>query len=218
MFSIVSLILRVLGWLILAVLCWVLFVETVVRLVRRYWHFPVPPIVAYFLNSPLRRKIQPPEKVVGWMDIRPGLQVLELGPGPGTFTFAAAKRAGPEGQVYAVDIQPQMIAKLEAEIKRRGVSNVSPKVASAYELPLPDQSVDRAFMITVLCEIPDRQRALGEIKRVLKPDGLLAVGEALFDPDYPRRRTVIAWCRQAGFELVGNYGSWLHYLLVFRQV
>ncbi len=218
MFSIVSLILRVLGWLILAVLCWVLFVETVVRLFRRYWHFPVPPIVAYFLNSPLRRKMQPPEKVVGWMDIRPGMQVLELGPGPGTFTFEAAKLAGPEGQVYAVDIQPQMIAKLEAEIKRRGVSNVSPKVASAYELPLPDQSVDRAFMITVLCEIPDRQRALGEIKRVLKPDGLLAVGEALFDPDYPRRRTVIAWCRQAGFELVGSYGSWLHYLLVFRQV
>jgi ubiquinone/menaquinone biosynthesis C-methylase UbiE len=216
-FSIVSLILRVLGWLILALLGWLLFVETVVRLVRRYWHFPVPPIVAYFLNSPLRRKMQPPEQVVGWMDIRPGLQVLELGPGPGTFTFAAAKRAGPEGQVYAVDIQPQMIAKLEAEIKRRGVSNVSPKVASAYELPLPDKSVDRAFMITVLCEIPDRQRALGEIKRVLKPDGLLAVGEALFDPDYPRRRTVIAWCRQAGFELVGNHGSWLHYLLVFRQ-
>jgi len=216
-FSIVSLILRILGWLLLAVLGWLLFVETVVRLVRRYWHSPVPPIVAYFLNSPLRRKMQPPEKVVGWMDIRPGLQVLELGPGPGTFTFEAAKLAGPEGQVYAVDIQPQMIAKLEAEIKRRGVSNVSPKVASAYELPLPDQSVDRAFMITVLCEIPDRQRALGEIKRVLQPDGLLAVGEALFDPDYPRRRTVIAWCRQAGFELVGNHGSWLHYLLVFRQ-
>ncbi len=218
MFSIVSLILRVLGWLILAVLCWVLFVETVVRLVRRYWHFPVPPIVAYFLNSPLRQKMQPPEQVVGWMDIRPGMQVLELGPGPGTFTFEAAKLAGPEGQVYAVDIQPQMIAKLEAEIKRRGISNVVPKLASAYELPLPAASVDRAFMITVLCEIPDRQRALGEIKRVLKPDGLLAVGEALFDPDYPRRRTVIAWCRQAGFELVGNYGSWLHYLLVFRQV
>jgi ubiquinone/menaquinone biosynthesis C-methylase UbiE len=216
--SILSLILRVLGWLILAVLCWVLFVETVVRLVRRYWHFPVPPIAAYFLNSPLRRAIQPPEKVVGWMDIHRGMQVLELGPGPGTFTFEAAKLTGPEGQVYAVDIQPQMIAKLEQEIGKKGISNVIPKLASAYELPVPDRSMDRAFMITVLCEIPDRQRALGEIKRVLKPDGLLAVGEFLFDPDYPRRQTVITWCRQAGFELVGNYGSWLHYLLVFRQV
>lgn len=218
MFSIVSLILRILGWLILAVLSWVLFVETVVRLVRRYWHFPVPPIAASFLNSPLRRAIQPPEQVVGWMGIRPGMQVLELGPGPGTFTFEAAKLAGPEGQVYAVDIQPPMIAKLEQEIGKKGVSNVVPKLASAYELPLPDKSIDRAFMITVLGEVPDRQRALVEIKRVLKPDGLLAVGEFLFDPDYPRRQTVMAWCQQAGFELVGSHGSWLHYLLVFRQV
>jgi len=215
--EILPLILRLLAWLILAVLGWFLFVQTVGRLVRRYWHFPVPPIAARFLNSPLRRAIQPPEQVVGWMDIRPGLQVLELGPGPGTFTFEAAKLAGPDGHVYAVDIQPPMIARLEAELRRRGVSNVSPKVASAYELPMPDKSIDRAFLITVLCEIPDRQRALAEIKRVLKPDGLLAVGEFLFDPDYPRRRTVIAWCRQAGFELVSSHGSWLHYLLVFRQ-
>ena len=215
--SILSLILRLLGWLLLALLGWLLFVETVVRLVRRYWHFPVPPIAASFLNSPLRRAIQPPEKVVGWMDIRRGLQVLELGPGPGTFTFEAAKLAGPEGQMHAVDIQPPMIARLEAELRRRGVSNVSPKLASAYELPLPDKRIDRAFMITVLGEIPDRQRALGEIKRVLQPDGLLAVGEFLFDPDYPRRQTVMAWCQQAGFELVGSHGSWLHYLLVFRQ-
>jgi len=215
--SILLLILRLLSWLILAVLGWFLIVQTVGRLVRRYWHFPVPPIVAYFLNSPLRRAIQPPEQVVGWMDIRPGLQVLELGPGPGTFTFEAAKRAGPEGQVYAVDIQPAMIGKLEREIKGKGVRNVTPKLASAYELPLPDKSMDRAFMITVLGEIPDQQRALAEIKRVLKPDGLLAVGEFLFDPDYPRRQTVIAWCQQAGFELASSYGSWLHYLLVFGQ-
>lgn len=66
----------------------------------------------------------------------------------------------------------------------------------AYHLPLPDAGVDLAFMVTVLAEIPDRQRALAELKRVLKPEGLLSITEALFDPDYPHRSTVTRWCEQ----------------------
>ena len=71
-------------------------------------------------------------------------------------------------------------------------------------------------MVAVLAEVPNRQRALKEFKRVLSPDGILAVGELLFDPDYPRRKTVIRWCEEAGFEPLKSHDAVLHYLLTFR--
>ncbi len=218
MTELLNVILQVIGWLLLFFFLWLVFVETVVRLARRYVHFPVPPFVGVFLSSPLRRALQPPAQVVDWMDIQTGMQVMELGPGPGTFTLEAARRAGATGRVHAVDIQPKMIARLERTLRESGVENVTPKVASAYELPMPGASVDRVFMVTVLSEIPDRQRALHEIRRVLKPNGRLAIGEFFPDPDYPRRQTVIGWCRQAGFELVSRHGSFWHYVLVFKPV
>jgi hypothetical protein len=51
---------------------------------------------------------------------------------------------------------------------------------------------------------------------VLKDDGILAVGELVLDPDYPRRKMVIRWCRDAGLEPVDEYGSVVHYVLTFR--
>ncbi len=71
--------------------------------------------------------------------------------------------------------------------------------------------------MAVLAEIPDRNKALLEIKRVLKDNGLLAIGEFLPDPDYPFRKTVIHWCKDAGFELVSEYGGVLHYVLTFKK-
>jgi ubiquinone/menaquinone biosynthesis C-methylase UbiE len=70
-------------------------------------------------------------------------------------------------------------------------------VASAYELLLPDNSIDRAFNIAVLAEIPDRRKALLEIKRVLKDDGLLAIAEPLIDLDYLRKNNdwLVQGCR-----------------------
>lgn len=69
----------------------------------------------------------------------------------------------------------------------------------------------------MLAEIPDKKKALLEIKRVLKDGGLLAVGEFLPDLDYPRRKTVVHWCEDAGFKLAGRYGGTLHYVLTFKS-
>lgn len=192
------------------------FLGGVVRVVRRFVKFPTPAFLVGFMDNPVRRWIQPPAKVVGWMGIEEGMQVLELGPGSGVFTVEASRLVGETGRVFAVDIQPRVISNLNSRLQREGITNVVGKVASAYELPLPSNSIDRVFMIAVLPEIPDPKKALVEVKRVLKYDGLLAVGELVPDPDYPRRKTVIRWCRDAGFELVGGYGGVLHYLLVFK--
>jgi len=105
--------------------------------------------------------------------IQPGDRVLEPGPRPGTFTVEAAPRAGPEGQLIAVDIQPEMVAQVEARVQEAGLTNVETHVADAYDLPLEDDSVEQAFLVTVLPEIPDQARALAELRRVLKPGGVL---------------------------------------------
>ncbi len=209
--------LRRLGRIALVILGWLVFFQTVIRLVRRYIKFPAPSFITVILDSRLRKAIQPPEQVIGWMDIRKGMTVLELGPGAGTFTVVAARHAGPDGRVYAIDIQPEMIAKVQARVDAMGLSNVTARVASAYELPMPDASVDRLYLVTVLAEIPDKPRALAEFRRVLKPGGLLAVGEFLPDPDYPLRRTTKRWCETAGFLPAGGFGSLLHYLLLFAK-
>jgi len=104
------------------------------------------------------------------------------------------------------------------KLSRKDVTvNVVPFVASVYELPFQPRTFDRVFMITVLAEIPDRKKALQEISRVLNDDGLLAVGEFLPDPDYPRRKTVVKWCADAGFEVTGEYGGILSYVLNFAK-
>jgi ubiquinone/menaquinone biosynthesis C-methylase UbiE len=217
MMTVISTILKILLWIIAIYVGWIVFVEVFVRLIRRFVHFPLPAVITRYLDHPLRKKMQPPAQVIDWVGIQSGMCVLEIGPGPGTFTFEAARRVGATGQLFAVDIQPALIALLDSRLQMYKVTNVTTKVASAYDLPFPDHTFDRVFMVTVSGEIPDKKKALLEIKRVLKDDGLLGTGEFLPDLDYPCRRTVIRWCRKAGLELVNGYGGIIHYVLTFKK-
>lgn len=202
---------------ILGLLAMIFLISLVVRIVRRFYQFPIPSFIAPLIDNPLRRRIQPPAKIVDWMNLNQGMTVLEIGPGPGTFTFEAARRVGERGRVYAIDIQAPIVMGLKRKIRESKFNNINVDLASAYVLPYPDNHFDRIFMITVLGEIPDKQRALVEFMRVLKDEGYFAVGEFLPDPDYPRKSTVSRWCREAGFELAGSHGNILHYLLLFRK-
>lgn len=94
MMSAVSTILTIVFWIFIILIGWFIFVEVVVRIIRRYIHFPIPAFAARLIDNPLRRLIQPPAKVVDWVGIQNSMCVLEIGPGPGTFTIEAAKRVG----------------------------------------------------------------------------------------------------------------------------
>lgn len=174
---------------------------------------PCPHALAWLVDNPLRRRDM--RHTLDRVNPQPGETVLELGPGPGAFTVAAARRVGPKGKIIAVDIQPEMIAQVEARVQAAGVTNVETHVASAYELPLEDASVDRAFLVTVLPEIPEPVRALREVRRVLKPGGILSVTEEFYDPDYPRQATTIRWAASAGFALAERHGNFWVYTLNF---
>jgi ubiquinone/menaquinone biosynthesis C-methylase UbiE len=195
---------------------WLFPLKLIARLAARFGHSaPCPASLAGLVNNPIRRRYMRP--VLDRVGIRTGECVLELGPGPGIFTVDAARRVGPEGRLIAVDIQPEMIAQVEGRVREAGLTNVETHVASAYDLPLDDGSVDRAFLVTVLPEIPDQTRALAELRRVLKSGGTLSITEEFLDPDYPFTSETIRRVEAAGFRLERRFGNLLLYTLNFRR-
>lgn len=194
--------------------------QLLLRLVRRNWHFPAPAFLTFFLNSPMRGFLQNPEKVIERSGIKSGNQVLEIGCGGGFFLTRAAAAVGESGKVYGLDIAADMLARCRrylGKFPREVQERVELVQKSAYELPFADGSLDVVYFVTVLMEIPDPQRCLVEVRRVLKPQGIVAVTEFLPDPDYPGRGTTIRCAERAGFTLSTSEGNLWNYTVCFRK-
>ena len=202
--------------IVLGILFFIVFV--ILRIIRRYYKFQIPGFMTRLIDNPIRRKfIQKPKKIAERMHLKSGMVILEIGPGKGSYTKAIAKSVLPDGKVYAIDIQESVISRLKKKIKKENIINIIPKIDDAYNLSFEDESVDRVLMIACLPEIPDHIKALKELKRVLKPDGLISLSEMLPDPDYPRRKTEKKWAEEAGFELYNQFGNWFVYQLNFKK-
>lgn len=196
---------------------WLVIMKIISRIAARYGiSGPCPSALSWIVDNPMRQRQVP--LILDRAGIQPGERVLELGPGPGAFTIDAARRTGEKGSIVAIDIQPQMIAKVELRAYHAGVENVETHVASAYDMPLPDASIDRAFLVTVLPEIPDQGRALQELQRVLKPGATLSITEQFPDPDYPFAFETIRRVEAEGFRLVRHFGNTWNYTLNFEKV
>ncbi len=122
---------------------------------------------------------------------------------------------GPEGRILCLDIQPQMIGALCGRLDDRDVANVHPMVGNALKLPLANDSVDAAYLVTVLGEIPDRPRAIAELRRILRPGGVLSFSESLMDPDYQLEDSVRDLCRASGFEVLDHSRQPLGFTMCF---
>jgi len=166
-----------------------------VRLSREDWRNAAGPGVypvalAGWLLSPLRRLLLSPAEQARRLDVLSGMDVLEIGSGPGWFAPEFARRAG-SGKLTLLDLQPGMLALARKRLQRSGFPADRLVTGRAEALPFRSEIFDRILLSTVLGETADPLSALREAERVLRTDGRLCVSEARGDPDRVSRRRLL---------------------------
>jgi len=111
--------------------------------------------------------------------LRRGNHVLDVGCGPGAITLGLAEAVVP-GEVVGIDMQQSQVQRARDLATERGIANVHFEVGDAYRLPFPDRAFDAVFAHTVLMHLGEPVRALAEMRRVLRPGGIVGVR----DPDF----------------------------------
>ena len=111
--------------------------------------------------------------------LKPGMRLLDCGCGMGALTTSLAEWLAP-GEVIGIDREASQVEAARAWAAEKGVRNIRFEVGNIYEIPYPDASFDAVFAFTVLEHVREPQRALREMRRVLKPGGVAGI----YDPDY----------------------------------
>jgi ubiquinone/menaquinone biosynthesis C-methylase UbiE len=146
----------------------------------------------------------------------PGERVLEVGPGTGYYSLHAARWLEPDGTLEVLDIQQEMLDHTMRRAHALGISNIVPTRGDAQALPYPNGQFDAAYLVATLGEVPDQERALHELSRVLKPGGRLVVGESQPDPHMVSFDKLLMVADEAGLSYEHKVGGRLGYLASFQ--
>ncbi|EYF05954.1 class I SAM-dependent methyltransferase [Chondromyces apiculatus] len=181
---------------------------------------------ADWLTRPERIEEEQPEKMLDALGIRRGMVVADIGAGVGYHALRIATRVGPEGRVYATDIQPEMLDMLRKSVREQGLGNVTAVLSTDAATGLPRGAIDLALMVDVFHELSAPERFLAGLKENLKGEGRLALVEFRGeDPSVPIREEhkmtaaqVIRELDAAGFRLVERHEflPWQH-ILIFAK-
>jgi len=112
--------------------------------------------------------------------IKPGFHVLDYGCGPGSYIIPLAELVGESGKVYALDIHPLAIQRVQDIASKKQLANVE-TILSDCQTGLPDNSLDAVLLYDAFHHLSDPNRVLKELHRVLKPDGILSFGDHHMD-------------------------------------
>lgn len=140
--------------------------------IQAAWASPIGSMLYDNAQALSRRLIGAWQTPLEWLDIPPGGIALDVGSGPGNVTASLARAAGPDGLALGIDISEPMLARA---VRNEAGPQVGFIRADAQRLPLRDDTVDAVISTAVLQLIPHPAAALGEMARVLRPGGRLAV-------------------------------------------
>ncbi len=165
--------------------------------------------------------------VLEQLGVRTGMTVCDMGCGNGFYSLKLARLVGPNGRVFAVDIQPQMLFMLRARAEEDGIENITPLLASVHDPRLPRASTDLILLVDVYHELSHPERVLGALRRALKPKGLVVLVEYRDeDPKVPIRplhkmskRQIIRELDANGFKLARQFDGlpWQHMMFFARD-
>ena len=177
------------------------------------------------LENPGRDAWQKPDEVVAALGLRPGQTAADIGAGSGYFSVRLARAVGPEGKVYAADIQQDLIDLLAKRKQELHLPALHPLLGQPGDPKLPDASVDLVFICDVLHHIEGREAYYAKLRRALKPGGRIAIvdfhkRELPVGPGVAMkiaREDAVAELAQAGFALAAEHDFLPYqYFLVFE--
>lgn len=185
-----------------------------------------PPQDLGLLEGPDRDAWQRPDYIMDALRIGEGSTVADVGAGGGWFTTRLARRVGPNGVVYAQDVQRQMIDSIARRLGRENLRNVRTVLGTATDPRLPEGALDAALLVDAYHELEHPLQLLRALTKSLKPAGRLGIVDYKLDVSGPGpspddrvpQAAVINAAESAGFRLLTQDVSLpYHYLLIFGR-
>lgn len=151
---------------------------------------------------------QPPDLILKTIGIEPGMIIGEVGAGRGRYTVHIASRIGPTGMIYANDIVEDYLKYIEKRCAEHGLTNVKTVLGELIDPKLPPGALDMVIMVNVVHCLAEPVALLRNIKKSLKPDGVIAIVEGNLDKDpsaageWYSRSKLLKIYEDAGYELI----------------
>jgi ubiquinone/menaquinone biosynthesis C-methylase UbiE len=151
---------------------------------------------------------QPPDLVLKTIGIKPGMIIGEVGAGRGRYTVQIASRIGPSGLIYANDIVEEYLQYIKSRCADHGLTNVKTVLGELTDPKLPPAALDIVIMVNVVHCLAEPVELLRNIRKSLKPDGVIAIVEGNLDKEpsaageWYARSKLLKIYKDAGYDLV----------------